>query len=34
VDGAQATAAQWVETFKDFPPSEAHTFTLDDELTH
>jgi hypothetical protein len=33
VDGAQAAAAQWAETFKDFPPvQKPHTFTLDDAL--
>jgi SAM-dependent methyltransferase len=30
VDGAQAAAAQWAATFKDFPPvQKPHTFTLD-----
>ena len=33
VDGAQAAAAQWAETFKDFPPvQKANSFTLDDAL--
>jgi hypothetical protein len=33
VDGAQAAAAQWAETCKDFPPvQKPHTFTLDDAL--
>jgi arylsulfatase len=31
--GAQALAAQWAATFKDFPPIQApNTFTLDDAL--
>ena len=31
--GAQAAAAQWAETFKDFPPvQKPNTFTLDDAL--
>jgi len=33
VDGAQAAAAQWAETFKDFPPvQKPNSFTLDDAL--
>ncbi len=31
--GAQAAAAQWAATFKDFPPvQKPNTFTLDDAL--
>jgi hypothetical protein len=31
--GAQALAAQWAATFKDFPPIQTpNTFTLDDAL--
>jgi arylsulfatase len=31
--GAQAIAAQWAATFKDFPPiQKPNTFTLDDAL--
>ena len=31
--GAQAVAAQWAATFKDFPPvQKPNTFTLDDAL--
>ena len=33
VYGAQAIAAQWAATFKDFPPiQKPNTFTLDDAL--
>ena len=31
--GAQAAAAEWAATFKDFPPvQKPNTFTLDDAL--
>jgi arylsulfatase len=31
--GAQALAAQWAATFKDFPPiQKPNTFTLDEAL--